>query len=73
MLDPCVLTTKSTSTLNVLENLPLLTSVISVNKEEKDQERICQIIVDCLQQIIEQINGGILLKKFPKLTKLALS
>ena len=37
MLDPCVLTTKSTSTLNALENLPMLTSVISSDKEEKYQ------------------------------------
>ena len=46
VLGPCVLTTKSTSTLNALENLPMLASVLSTDKEEKYQQEICQIIVD---------------------------
>ena len=46
VLDPCVLTTKSTSTLNALENLPTLTSVISSDEEEKYQQETRQIIVD---------------------------
>ena len=46
VLDPCLLTTKSTSTLNALENLPTLTSVISNDEEEKYQQETRQIIVD---------------------------
>ena len=46
MLDPCVLTTKSTSTLNLLENLPMLMSVMSSDKEEKYLQEARQIIVD---------------------------
>ena len=46
VLDPCLLTTKSTSTLNALENLPTLTSVISSDEEEKYQQETRQIIVD---------------------------
>ena len=46
VLDPCVFTTKSTSTLNASENLPMLTSVISSDKEEKYQQETLQIIVD---------------------------
>ena len=46
VLDPCVFTTKSTSTLNALENLPTLTSIISSDEEEKYQQETHQIIVD---------------------------
>ena len=45
-LDPCVLTIKSTSILNALENLSMLSSVISSDEEEKYQQETCQVIVD---------------------------
>ena len=75
VLDLCVLTTKSTSALNALENLPTLTSVISSDEEEKYQQETRQIIVD-----FELPSTGnradkwwySLEKKYPKLTKLAL-
>ena len=46
MLDLCVLTAKSSSTLSTLENLPTLTSVISSDEEEKYQQETRQTIVD---------------------------
>ena len=76
VLDPCVFTTKSTSTLNASENLPMLTSVISSDKEEKYQQETLQIIVDF--KLLSTDNQAdkwwySFEKKCPKLTKLAYS
>ena len=76
VLDPCVLTTKSASTLNALENLPTFTSIISSDEEEKYQQETRQIIVDFeLPSTDNQADKWwySLEKKYPKLTKLTLS
>ena len=76
VLDPCVLTTKFTSTFNALENLPTLTSVISSDEEEKYQQETHQIIVDFeLPSTDTRADKWWYSpeKKYPKLTKLALS
>ena len=76
MLDPCALTTKSTSALNVLENLPMLMSVMSSDKEEKYQQEARQILVDFKLPSTDNWADKwcySLEKKYPKLTKLALS
>ena len=76
VLDPCVLTTKSTSTLNALENLPTFTSILLSDEEEKYQQETRQIIVDFeLPSTDNQADKWwySLEKKYPKLTKLALS
>ena len=76
VLDPCILTTKSTSTLNALENLPTFTSVISSDEEEKYQQETRQIIVDFeLPSTNYRADKWwySLEKKYPKLTKFALS
>ena len=76
VLDLCVLTTKSSSTLSTLENLPTLTSVISSDEEEKYQQETRQIIVDL--ELPSTDNWAdkwsySLKKKYPNLTELALS
>ena len=76
VLDPCVLTTKSTSTLNALEHFPTLTSVVYVDEEEKYQQETRQIIVDFeLPSTDNRVDKSwySLEKKYPKLTNLALS